>query len=63
LPAGELAMFDILVERHPDYVSRDDLSERTEYKRSSRDTYLARMRAKQLIVMGSDGVRASDTLF
>lgn len=36
----------------------------TDYKRSSRDTYLQRLSARRLIVAGTRGeVRASDTLF
>lgn len=63
LPIGEQAILGLLIEAHPNSVPRDELSDRTGYKRSSRDAYIARMIAKQLVVPDSNGVRASDNLF
>jgi uncharacterized protein len=64
LPEGERAILKVLVDRYPDAVPRDVLSEETNYQRSSRDAYLQRLRAKQLIVEPSRGaVQASETLF
>jgi hypothetical protein len=64
LPQGELAIFDVLVAAYPNTVSRDELSEKTNYQRSSRDTYLQRMGAKRLVdSVGRGEVKASDQLF
>lgn len=64
LPQGERALLEILIGAYPEAVDKDTLTERTGYMRSSRDAYLARMRAKQIITEPSRGeVRASDTLF
>lgn len=64
LPQGERALLEILIGAYPESVDKDALTERTGYMRSSRDAYLARMRAKQIITEPSRGeVRASDTLF
>jgi hypothetical protein len=63
LPAGERAIFEVLVDAHPDGVDREALSDATGYKRSSRDTYRQRMSAKQLVVATGGQVRASDDLF
>lgn len=63
LPAGEQAFFLALVDAHPDGLTRDQLSEITEYKRSSRDAYLQRMSAKKIIEITGGSVRAADFLF
>lgn len=63
LPVGEEAILKCLIERHPQAMTRDELSEATGYKRSTRDRYLQFMQSKQIVVAESDGVRASDTLF
>jgi hypothetical protein len=63
LPQGELAIFDVLIAAYPNAVSREELSEKTGYQRSSRDAYLQRMNAKRLIQRTGDGVKASDELF
>jgi hypothetical protein len=53
-----------LIAAYPRPVDRDKLSEETGYKRSSRDAYLQRLRAKELIEEPSRGeVSASQTLF
>jgi len=48
LPIGERAILDLLIAAYPNAVTREELSERTDYKRSSRDAYLQRMQAKRL---------------
>jgi hypothetical protein len=64
LPEGERKILDILIERQGESVARADLDELTGYQRSSRDAYLQRLRAKQLVVEPSRGeVRASENLF
>lgn len=63
LPEGERALLSLLIEAWPDGVPRDDLSDRTGYKRSSRDTYLQRLRSRQLIDTSRGDPRAVDGLF
>ena len=64
LPAGERAILEVLISVYPDAVSRQSLEETTGYKRSSRDAYLQRLSAKELITEPARGeVRASDQLF
>jgi hypothetical protein len=64
LPEGERRILEVLIGRYPDAVDRDDLDESTGYKRSSRDTYLQRLSARQLVEsVGRGSVRASSNLF
>ncbi len=64
LPIGEKALLQVVLDAYPAAVTRDALTEATNYLRSSRDAYLQRMRAKQIITEPSRGeVRAADTLF
>lgn len=64
LPQGERVILEALMAAHPEAVDRDDLETSTGYKRSSRDAYLQRLGAKELVVEAGRGlVRASDDLF
>jgi CRP-like cAMP-binding protein len=64
LPQGERVILEQLVNVFPAAVDRETLSEHTGYTRSSRNTYLQRLRARELIAEpGSGLVRASETLF
>lgn len=64
LPPGEKAILKRLIDCYPDAAARDDLSQATGYQRSSRDAYIARMAAKELVVqVGRGEVKASDNLF
>lgn len=64
LPEGERAMLEILITQYPRAVARDMLDERTQYKRSSRDAYLQRLKARELVeITGPGEVRASEELF
>jgi chromosome segregation and condensation protein ScpB len=64
LPSGELAVLEVLVAAYPKPVDREVISEATNYQRSSRDTYLQRLRSRQLVAEAGRGmVRASDQLF
>jgi hypothetical protein len=62
LPKGEADILDVLIRAYPNAVDRDALSDATGFKRSTRNTYLQRMAAKELVT-GGEAVRASDTLF
>lgn len=64
LPEGERKILQILLEHGTDPVDRDSISEATEYKRSSRDTYLQRLSSRRLIEnVGRGEVRVSANLF
>jgi len=63
LPEGERRILDVLVQAYPHTVSREIVSDATEYKRSSRDTYVQRLKSRRLITTNSDGIRASEELF
>lgn len=64
LPEGERAILTILIVAYPTEVNRDYLDEVTGYKRSSRDAYLARLTAKELVESNGRGtVKASSNLF
>jgi uncharacterized protein DUF87 len=64
LPEGERRVLAVLLEAYPKAVDREVISEQTDYQRSSRDTYLQRLRARHLVVDAGRGlVKASDTLF
>lgn len=66
LGGGEQKILDALCKAYPDAVDREALTEMTGYTRSSRNTYLQRLRARELIHVDVDGpgtVKASQTLF
>jgi hypothetical protein len=64
LPEGERAVLTVLMNHYPDPVSREAIDTATDYKRSSRDAYIQRLSARQLVVTeGRARVRASDSLF
>jgi uncharacterized protein len=63
LPEGERVVLDMLIEAYPNAVDRQAIDESTGYKRSSRDAYLQRLLAKQLVTTDRGTARASDNLF
>lgn len=63
LPAGERAVFAVLVEAYPSAVSRDEITERTSYKRSTRDAYIQRLGLRKLVNAEGGEVSASAFLF
>jgi hypothetical protein len=64
LPEGERAILEVLVSAFPRAVDRESIDQHTEYKRSSRDTYIQRLKARQLVKsVGRGEVRASEVLF
>jgi hypothetical protein len=60
LPSGEARLLSLLLENGS--MSRDDLSRASGYKRSSRDTYLHRLRARELINTDGADVQPSAVL-
>ena len=63
LPEGERAVLAFVADRYPAHVARDEISEATAYKRSTRDAYLQRLAARRLLASARDGVVASPSLF
>lgn len=64
LPEGERRILDLVAGAYPASMSRDAISDATNYKRSSRDTYLQKLAARRLVEPSvGGGVRASDGLF
>ena len=63
LPAGERGVLEAVVAAYPDVISRPAIEEATGFKRSTRDAYLQRLRARKLILDSRDGIRASEALF
>lgn len=59
LPKGERAVL-ISIAQHPDGVSREQLTVLTGYKRSSRDTYIQRLRERGHVETPGDQVNATD---
>ncbi len=63
LGAGEARILQALVDEHPRGLERSEIDERTGYKRSSRDTYLHKLRARHLIRTQGRHVFAAEELF
>jgi hypothetical protein len=63
LPEGERKILEVAISEHPHAIDREKISEMTGYLRSSRDTYIQRLAARQLIVRAGSMVKAADTLF
>lgn len=61
LPQGEAKILSALIESR-DYLSRDALTEETGYERSTRNTYIQRLGARELIEIDRDLVRAAPIL-
>jgi hypothetical protein len=64
LPEGERKTLEVLIATHGADVARETIDEGTGYKRSSRDAYLTRLKARGLVEFSGRGtVRASEELF
>jgi len=63
LPRGEREIFAIALTNYPRAVPKDELNALTPYKRSSRDTYIQRLRARMLIEDERGAIKANETLF
>lgn len=63
LPEGERRILEVVLAPYPDRVAREQIDEATGYKRSSRDAYLQRLKARRLVEIDREGVVASRTLF
>lgn len=63
LTGGEKIIFDIVVKAYPEEITRDDLDSQSPYKPSSRNTFIQRLQARELVTAGRNTIRASDHLF
>ena len=64
LPQGERRILEILIASYPSNIAREELGEQTGYAVRSRDTYLQKLVARELVVVSGRGqVKASDDLF
>lgn len=63
LPEGERRVLEVIVHEYPGRADRELISKATGYARSSRDAYVQRLSARQLVQAERGAVRASDTLF
>ena len=52
-----------VTETYPEAVERETIDSETGYKRSSRDAYIQRLAARELVVTGRGSVKAADMLF
>jgi hypothetical protein len=64
LPQGERVILELLTDCYPQAATREQLSQGTGYKRSSRDAYVQKLRSRGLIqITGAGELRASEELF
>lgn len=63
LPAGELKIFSLLLDRYPSPTSKEEIMEATGYKETSIRTYLQFLSARKLIEPTPGGIRLVETLF
>lgn len=64
LPPGESRLLEVLIQNYPSDVERSQLDEQIGATRSSRNTYISRLRARELVEVPSAGtVKASPNLF
>lgn len=63
LPEGERKVFAAVLEAHPESADRDDLTEVTGYKKSTRNEYIRRLSIRRLVEQTGEGVRANGGLF
>lgn len=64
LPSGEKKVLEVLIEAAGEAVDRDKITEATNFQRSTRDAYLTRLAAKELVeITGPGQVKASPNLF
>lgn len=63
LPKGEADILRVLIDSYPNAIDRESVSESTGYKRSTRDAYLQRLGAKELVDAGRGDVTANENLF
>jgi hypothetical protein len=63
LPEGERRILEHVIAHYPDAVERQHIDAATNYQRSSRDAYLQRLCARELVETCGREVKASQNLF
>jgi hypothetical protein len=63
LSGGEAKVFALAVRAYPHAITRDAITEATGYQRSSRDSFINRLKARKLVSREGKGVVASRHLF
>jgi uncharacterized protein len=63
LPEGESKVFQVVLGRPSEGISREQIGELTGYKRSTRNTYLQRLAARELVTISGEMIWPSETLF
>lgn len=63
LPDGESTVLTAIIAAYPNSIERDAISTTTGYKRSTRDAYIQRLTARELVSADRGSVRASQDLF
>jgi len=63
LPGGEAKVLRSLIDRWPDGLSRDEVTDETGYQRSTRDAYIQRLRTKKIVTVEGSVVYAGGALF
>jgi hypothetical protein len=62
LPQGEAEVLRVANSAYPESVTRDEVSDATGYKRSTRDAYIQRLKARALVQVTGGGIRMSEVL-
>jgi uncharacterized protein len=62
LPEGESRILEYVANMHPNRVERSVIGDETGYKRSTRDAYIQRLKARELVILEQGQVRLSETL-
>ncbi|MCP6719717.1 MAG: hypothetical protein KJI72_00105 [Patescibacteria group bacterium] len=63
LPEGEAKIFNVLIERYPDGVNREELMDLTGYKKTSMRVYFQRLSARKVIEVIEGEAKVADKLF
>lgn len=64
LTGGERGILILAIANHPKDISRDEITKRTEYLRSSRNVFIGKLLSRELITISRTGyIKASDFLF
>lgn len=63
LPEGEARVLATVLEVYPKAIDREQITEATGYKRSTRDAYVQRLKTRELVETEVGTVRASEKLF
>lgn len=64
LKGGELAIFNYVTDRYPNWIDRADVGEGVGLKRSSTDEYIRKLKVRRLLTTNDRSqIRASDMLF